>query len=237
MRAWPNRSTGTRSAPPVVPCSAHVGGTTRTQLPPRNDGRLGGYVYRDQHTRAAVGPHRTAELGWRAERLGRREVQTQNPCQAQLRCRHHPQRRELGEEQARLGQRHRRRLERHRRLLLERINQRKRYPLTGHRVITRLNLLRRHQLPRRDRQLLRPQSTRPRHAGTAAGVQTYLGGFQAITNLGSSATTFLGSLYSSAAGSIGKAFSFNQPNLVSDGTNLVKSVRDAHGAINGPGCG
>ncbi|MGK2884695.1 MAG: hypothetical protein ACSLE8_07950 [Rhodococcus sp. (in: high G+C Gram-positive bacteria)] len=68
-------------------------------------------------------------------------------------------------------------------------------------------------------------------------MQTYLGGFQAITNLGSSATTFLGSLYSSAAGSIGKAFSFNQPNLVSDGTNLVKSVRDAHGAINGPGCG
>jgi RHS repeat-associated protein len=72
--------------------------------------------------------------------------------------------------------------------------------------------------------------------GTAAGVQNYLGGFQAITNLGSSATTFLGSLYSSAAGAIGKAFSFNQPNLASDGANLVKSARDAHGAINGPGC-
>ena len=73
-------------------------------------------------------------------------------------------------------------------------------------------------------------------AGTSAALRNQVYRQQAVFDLGSSATKFLGTLYSSAAGSIGKFLSLNQPNLVSDGSNLAKSFRDADGAINGPGC-
>ena len=69
-------------------------------------------------------------------------------------------------------------------------------------------------------------------AGTAAGVQNYLSGYQSVVSFGSAGGNFLSSFY----GLISKPITVT-PGLVSAGANLGTAARNTHNTINGSGCG